>query len=64
MSATSKFLENIKDHRSQAQVEKFEGRLEDYLQLLEENKDLAVLSHKPSLQSDCFSWHGNARRIK
>ena len=46
MSATNKFLQNIKAHRAQNRVEKFETRLEDYLQLLEENKNLAVLSHK------------------
>ncbi len=46
MTTTNKFLERVKEHRESKKSEKFEGTLENYLQLLEENKDLAVLAHK------------------
>ena len=46
MSATTKFLKNIKKHQENKKVVKFSGFLEDYLKLLEEDKNLAVLAHK------------------
>lgn len=46
MTTTNKFLEKIKQHRSSKKEEKFSGCLEDYLQLLEDNKDIAALAHK------------------
>jgi len=46
MTTTNKFLEKIKQHRSSKKEKKFSGCLEDYLQLLEENKDIAALAHK------------------
>ena len=46
MTTTNKFLEKIKQHRGGKKEEKFSGCLEDYLQLLETNKDIAILAHK------------------
>ena len=46
MSATTKFLQSIKKHQKNKKIEKFEGFLEDYLQILEKDKEIAVLSHK------------------
>ena len=46
MSTTKKFLQNIKQHRESAKIEKFQGFLEDYLGLLEKDATIAVLSHK------------------
>ncbi len=46
MTTTNKFLEKIKHHRGSKKEEKFSGCLEDYLQLLETNKDIAILAHK------------------
>jgi len=43
---TNKFLLNIKKHQEDKKVEKFNGCLEDYLRLLENNKDISVLAHK------------------
>ncbi len=46
MSTTNKFLDNIKKHQDEIKTEKFEGFLEDYLKLVEEDKEIAVLAHK------------------
>jgi serine protein kinase len=46
MSITSKFLEDIQRHQETKKSKKFEGCLEDYLQLLEKNVDIASLAHK------------------
>jgi len=46
MSTTTKFLEKIRKHQQNKKSDKFSGFLEDYLKLLEENKDHAVLAHK------------------
>jgi len=46
MSTTSKFLENAKSHRESKKTKKFEGSLEEYLQILEEDKEVAALAHK------------------
>ena len=46
MTTTNKFLERVQKHRESKQVAKFEGYLKDYLQLLESNKEIAILSHK------------------
>ena len=46
MGATTKFLKNVKKHQESKKTEKFEGFLEDYLLLLEKNKDIASLAHK------------------
>lgn len=46
MTTTNKFLERVKEHRESKKAAKFEGTLESYLQLLEENKDIAALAHK------------------
>jgi len=43
---TKKFLENIKKHQEDKKVEKFSGYLEDYLKLIENDKDISVLAHK------------------
>ena len=46
MSATKKFLQNIKQHRESVKTEQFQGFLEDYLGLLETDATIAALSHK------------------
>jgi len=46
MSATSKFLENIKQHRNSKKVAKFSGFLEDYLKLVEQDSTITDLAHK------------------
>lgn len=46
MSITSKFLQNVQQHRDSQQAEKFEGCLEQYLLLLEKDPGIARLSHK------------------
>jgi len=46
MSVTSKFLKNIHEHRATKQAPKFEGCLEDYLELIEKDPSLACLAHK------------------
>ena len=46
MSATSKFLKDIKDHQESKKTVSFTGFLADYLLLLEENKKIANLAHK------------------
>ncbi len=46
MTTTNKFLKRIKEHRENKQDEKFSGALADYLQLLEEDKGIAVLAHR------------------
>ena len=46
MSTTSKFLKNVKAHRESKKAKKFEGFLEEYLQILEEDPAIAALAHK------------------
>ncbi len=46
MTTTNKFLKSVKAHRSSKKAEKFQGTLEDYLQLLEKDPEIAVLAHK------------------
>jgi|TARA_R110002124_G_scaffold89028_3_gene228068 serine protein kinase len=46
MTTTNKFLERVKEHRDSKKVEKFQGFLEQYLQVLEIDKNTASLSHK------------------
>jgi len=46
MTTTNKFLKSVKAHRSSKKEEKFQGTLEDYLQLLEKDPEIAVLAHK------------------
>jgi len=46
MSTTNKFLNNIKKHQEEIKTEKFDGSLEDYLKLIEKDKDIPVLAHK------------------
>jgi serine protein kinase len=46
MSATSKFLKNIKEHQTNAKIEKFDGFLKEYLQLIEKNNGIPSLAHK------------------
>ena len=46
MTTTNKFLKSITAHRSGKKTEKFKGTLKDYLQLLEKDPEIAVLSHK------------------
>lgn len=44
--STKNFLKIIKKHRESKKKEKFRGFLEDYLELIEGDKDIAALSHK------------------
>ena len=46
MTTTNKFLKSVKTHRESKKTEKFSGVLEDYLKLLEKDKDISVLAHK------------------
>ncbi len=46
MTTTNKFLKSVKEHRDSKKVEKFQGKLKEYLQLLEKNPAIAVLAHK------------------
>ena len=46
MSTTNKFWRDIQKHREEKKIEKFEGCLEDYLQLLEKDQEIANLAHK------------------
>ena len=46
MSKTKKFLENIKKHRETKKTEKFHGNLEEYLKIVEKEKDIPILAHK------------------
>jgi serine protein kinase len=55
MSITSKFLENIENHRANKKVQKFSGFLEDYLQLIEKTPDITNLAHK-RLYSQIMSY--------
>lgn len=43
---TSKFLEVAEKHKKDSKKEKFSGTFSDYLELLEENKKVAILAHK------------------
>ena len=44
--STKNFLKSIKKHRESKKREKFKGFLEDYLELIEGDKDIAALAHK------------------
>jgi serine protein kinase len=46
MTTTNKFLERIKIHQEKGGTKKFSGTLEQYLQLLESDPNIAVLAHK------------------
>ena len=46
MTTTNKFLERIKEHRDSKKEEKFSGTLEQYLELLEADSNIASLAHK------------------
>jgi len=46
MSITSKFLKDIQQHQESKQTTKFEGCLEDYLELLESDPEISALAHK------------------
>jgi serine protein kinase len=46
MSATKRFLQSITKHQESKKIEKFSGFLEDYLKLIEKNKDIPLLAHK------------------
>ena len=46
MSTTKKFLQNIKEHQESKKTERFRGFLEDYLNILEKDQNICVLSHK------------------
>ena len=46
MTTTNKFLERIKVHQEKGGTEKFSGTLEQYLELLESDSNIAVLAHK------------------
>jgi len=46
MTTTNKFLERIKVHQEKRGTEKFSGTLEQYLELLEKDSNIAVLAHK------------------
>jgi serine protein kinase len=46
MTITSKFLKKVQKHRESKQIEKFEGCLEDYLQIVEKSPAVASLAHK------------------
>jgi len=46
MGATKKFLQNIKKHQETKKVKEFRGFLEDYLNILEEDQDISILSRK------------------
>ena len=46
MTTTNKFLERVKEHRESKKAAKFEGTLQDYLQLLETDNSIADLAHK------------------
>lgn len=47
---TNKFLENIKKHRETKKTEKFYGNLEEYLRIVEKEKDIPILAHKRLFQ--------------
>ena len=40
MTTTSKFLEAVREHRESKKREKFSGVLEDYLKLIEEDRNI------------------------
>ncbi|MDP7059341.1 MAG: serine protein kinase [Candidatus Marinimicrobia bacterium] len=46
MTTTNKFLERVKEHRESKKAAKFEGTLQDYLQLVEADNSIADLAHK------------------
>ena len=46
MSTTKKFIQSITQHQESKKVEKFSGFLEDYLKIIEKNKNIPVLAHK------------------
>jgi serine protein kinase len=46
MTTTNKFLQSVREHRESKKREKFSGVLEDYLRLIEEDRDIPALAHK------------------
>ena len=46
MGVTNKFLETIQAHKEGAKKEKFDGLLQDYLELIENGTVKPVLAHK------------------
>ena len=46
MTTTKKFLESVREHRESKKEKKFSGVLEDYLKLIEKNKNIPALAHK------------------
>jgi len=46
MSTTNNFIKKIKKHQENKNIPKFSGILEDYLRLLETNKEITSLAHK------------------
>jgi len=45
-SKTNKFLEIAEEHKKSSRREKFSGTFSDYLELLENDKDISILAHK------------------
>ena len=45
-SNTNKFLEIAEEHKKSSRREKFSGTFSDYLELLENDKDISILAHK------------------
>jgi len=45
-SKTNKFLEIAEGHKKSSKREKFSGTFSDFLELLEDDKDIAILAHK------------------
>ncbi len=46
MTTTNKFLESVREHRESKKKEKFSGVLEDYLKLIEKDRNIPALAHK------------------
>jgi|TARA_Y100000310_G_scaffold62230_1_gene57537 serine protein kinase len=46
MSVTKKFFQNIKKHQETKKIKRFNGFLEDYLKLIEKDREIPVLAHK------------------
>ena len=46
MTTTNKFLKSVREHREGKKREKFSGVLEDYLHLIEKDRNIPVLAHK------------------
>ena len=63
MSATKKFLQNVKKHQETKKVDKFRGFLEDYLTILEKDQNISVLSHQrlynqplDDIEDSCYKY--------